>query len=378
MAETTFIDYYKLLQVHFDASPEIIDAAYQKLSGSIQNDSSPAETAHMALLKEAYDTLGDHAKRTEYHKKWLEYVTGDGSEGVVLNEKGVLPNDATIVAATDTLNLFFHFLSIHEWDSAYNLLTADDKRKTAPEDFAAWREAVALCSDISNYSVTYMRSFHDCRLEGVLYRHVVEFRVAVTETDKLTLEPKTETVRKCCAYDGASWRIWLGVSNVKSSALRFRMQAERNQNIDPMALYHRAVNKIDSLTGLYSEFGFYDECEKEVARTRRYNNPITIIAFQLRCPEKEHETASLCQLATIISEGKRLNDIAARLENDQIVCLLTETKKSNGDLAARKFLKLISEKRSENFDVSFGVVFYNGTTDIKEAVLTACSIADNK
>lgn len=377
MAESTFIDYYKLLQVHYDASPEVIHAAYLKLSKSFHPDSSPAETAHMALLNEAFTTLGDSRKRAEYHKKWLEYAIGNDSEGAVLNEKGILPNDATIIAAQEALNLFFRFLSVREWNSAYDLLTADDKRKTRPEDFIAWREAVVLCSEITNYEITYMRSFHDCRLEGVLYRHVVEFTVAVTEVDTLTLEPRTEKIRKCCAYDGASWRIWLGISNVKSSALRYRMQAERNQSIDPMALYHSAVNKIDPLTGLYSELGFYAECEKEVARTRRYNNPITIIAFQLRCPEKERETACLCQLASIIHDGKRLTDIATRLDNDQIVCLLTETRKYSGDLAARKFLKLISEKRSENFDVSFGVVFYNGTTDIKEAVLTACSIADN-
>lgn len=376
MADQNFVDYYKLLQVHYDASPEVIRAAYLKLSKSFHPDSSQAETNHMALLNEAFSVLNNSRSRNEYHQKWLEHVTGNKESADTFSKSAVAPTDSSTEAAREALDLFFRFLCVREWEAAYQLLTADDKRKVFVEDFIAWREAIAQCSEITGYEIEYMRTFHDCRLDGVMYKNVIEFTVTITEVNSLTSETQTGKVRKCCVYDGASWKVWLSNNNIKSSTLRFRMEAEKSKNLDPMALYHNAVNRIDPLTGLLSEEGFYIECDKEAARTRRYRNPLSFVAFSLKCPNKEKETACLCQLAGIIRDGKRQTDYAARLHNDQIICLLTETRKYSGDLAARKFLSLITQKKSEDFEVSCGVVFYNGNTDIRDAVLSACSIAD--
>ena len=66
-----FTDYYRLLEVHYDASPEVIRAAYHKLSAIFHPDSNSGSNV-MALLNVAYDTLSDEKKRAAYHKKWLK------------------------------------------------------------------------------------------------------------------------------------------------------------------------------------------------------------------------------------------------------------------------------------------------------------------
>lgn len=378
MNDSSFIDYYKLLQVHYDASPEVIRAAYLKLSKTYHPDSSAAASNQMALLNEAFAVLSDVRKRTSYHREWLHYVTGESLLKDTYRSKGVVPAEPTGEAAKDALSLFFRYLCVHEWESAYMLLTDEDRSKTAVEDFINWRDAIAQCSEITAYDINFVRSFKDCKLEGILFKQVVEFNVKISELDLMSSVTSTNTVRKCCAYDGVSWRVWMGSNSIKSATLRFRMQAEKNKNVDPMALYKSAVNRIDPLTGLLSESGFFDECEKEIARTKRYNNPLTFVAFQLRCPNKDRETAALCQLASVIREKKRQTDIIARLNNDYIVCMLPETRKYGGELAAKKFLKAINERSAGAYTASYGLITYNPGTEIKTTITNACALAADK
>ena len=63
MTSNGFRDYYKILQVHYDASPEVIRGAYKNLSKSYHPDSGRADSDHMALLNEAYAILSNAASR---------------------------------------------------------------------------------------------------------------------------------------------------------------------------------------------------------------------------------------------------------------------------------------------------------------------------
>ena len=375
MASNGFRDYYKILQVHYDASPEVIRGAYKNLSKSYHPDSGRADSDHMALLNEAYATLSNAASRKEYHKKWLTQHTNTSAYVHKTDDKIVVFSEPTVSTATEAMETFFHHLFIRDWETAYTLLTTEDKDAVVFEEFAEWREAIELCSRLQKYKITLLRTLSDIRLDRLSYRHGVEYQVSITELDSLTGETATETVRKYAVYDGASWRIWLGSRNVKSATLRFRMLAEKNKNIDPMAVYHNALSRIDALTGLLSEEGFYEDAEKEASRSKRYKNPITLLAFRVLCDNKDRETACLCQLASVIKSNCRSTDLVGRIGSGYIVCLLTETRKYSGELAARKFLKLISQKQSETYKVSYALAAYDGFTDIKHAVMDICKNA---
>ena len=373
MAANGFIDYYRILQVHYDASPEVIRGAYKNLSKSYHPDSGHTDSAHMALLNEAYKTLNNAASRKEYHKKWLAQHTGTSSAYVrKKDDKIVVFSEPTVSAATEAIETFFHHLIIRDWETAYTLLTTEDKDFVNFEEFAEWREAIDLCSRLQNYKITLLRTLSDFCLDRLTYRHGVEYQVSITELDSLTGETNTETVRKYAVYDGASWRVWLGSRNVKSATLRFRMLAEKNKNIDPMAVYHNALSRIDALTGLLSEDGFYEDAEKEANRSKRYKNLITLLSFRVLCDNKDRETACLCQLASVIKSNCRSSDLVGRIGNNHIICLLTETRRYSGELAARKFLKLVSQKQSESYKVSYAITAYDGFTDIRNTISELC------
>lgn len=379
MTEADFIDYYQILQVHFDASAEVIQAAYKRLSRIYHPDSLSCDHKKMALLNDAYRILNDPQARNQYHRDWLRICTGRAQHVKATVKQAPLPPVSVVCSsqhAQTVMEDFFQALLAKSFHTAYHLLTEEDRERALPEDFVDWREAVNLCYQLEGYQLRFVRMYQDCRLDMVIYDHVAEFIVTVTETNLATMESSTDSIRKYAVYDGVSWKVWLGTQNIKSSILRFRMQAERNQNFDPMSAYHNAVSRIDTLTGLLSESGFFDAAQREVARSRRYKNPFSLLAFQLHCESREKETLCTCQFASIIKSCLRNTDYAARLNSNQIICLLTETRKYGADAAARKFLRIVSERQTEQYRITFGVYFYNGSTDIQEAVITACSMAD--
>ena len=61
-----FKDYYQILQVHYDASPDVIKAAYRKLCTLYHPDVShnPNEDKRMLEINEAYNILSNPDKRT--------------------------------------------------------------------------------------------------------------------------------------------------------------------------------------------------------------------------------------------------------------------------------------------------------------------------
>lgn len=62
-------DYYQILQVAADVTPEGIKKAFRSLSLKYhpdKNGNSEESTARFRLILNAYETLGDHGARREY------------------------------------------------------------------------------------------------------------------------------------------------------------------------------------------------------------------------------------------------------------------------------------------------------------------------
>ncbi len=63
-------NYYRILQVQPDAPPEIIRAIYRTIMKELKSHPDlGGENSEASLINEAYDTLRDSAKRSEYDKK---------------------------------------------------------------------------------------------------------------------------------------------------------------------------------------------------------------------------------------------------------------------------------------------------------------------
>ncbi len=369
-----FKDYYHILQVHHDASPDVIKAAYRKLCTLYHPDTSrnDNEMPRMMDINEAYRTLSNPDQRAAYHRIWLEHST-KRSEHVytVSHARAGLQYDS----AKDVLDQFFHALYTKNWTSAYSCLTLEDQERISLEQFQEWREAVSDCFDMQDYRIQKYRSYNRCRIGEVIYEQVAEYAVIINDLDLQTTKVSQSTTHKYAAYDGASWKVCLGVKSVKEATLKFQLMAQRRKNFDPVAIYQSAVSKRDPLTGLLSESGFYDEALKEVERFKRYHNPLSLVAFQVHCQDSSREIPCLCQCASIIKATSRITDIIARFGNNQIICLLAETNEKQAMLATQKFVANIKQRQVESFTLNAGVIQYTGTVAIEDAVFAACSDA---
>lgn len=371
---SAFKDYYHILQVHHDASPDVIKAAYRKLCTLYHPDTSrnDNEMNRMMDINEAYRTLSDSDKRAKYHRLWLEH-TNKRSEHVFTVARP--PAGMQYDSAKNVLDQFFHALYTKNWTSAYSCLTVEDQQRISISQFQAWREAVSECFEMQDYRIQKYRSYNRCRIGEVVYEQVAEYAVIINDMDLQTSEVSQSTTHKYAAYDGTSWKVCLGVKSVKQATLKFKLMSQRRENYNPMELYKSAVQKWDPLTGLLSEKGFYDEALREVERYKRYQNPLSLIAFQVQCKDRDREIPCLCQCASIIKATSRFNDIIARFGNNQIICLLVETTEQQAFLAAQKFVANIRQRQVEAFTLNAGIIQYKGTTAIEDAVFAACSDA---
>lgn len=365
-----FKDYYKLLQVHYDASPEVISAAYEKLSELPENAAATMQTD----LKEAYQTLSDPTRRVIYHQEWLASFT-ERAQYFPDAQKTyhTEPNDKN-ASAESVLDDFFHALYLKDWKSAYLRLTDADRAHTSYEEFRDWRIAIHACYEMQEYELNYEKMLDLVTLDEIIYPQVVEFKVRITDLNQKTMEIATDTLRKYVTFENGSWKVCLGVYDVPHSTNRYRSLALQKQSQRSEKDQYKA-SRLDALTGLLSENVFYEEANREVARNHRYHNPFSLLSFQIHCPEKEQYDVCLKHLAGIIKSACRSTDLAARLDNNQIICLLIETEKENAEAAARKFLNLVKEHAGGHYSVSFGLVFYNGYSSLSDAVLACCHMA---
>ena len=74
------MNYYKILQVSEEAEPEVIEAAYRRLSQKYHPDvnRSPDAENRMKEINEAYQVLRDASTRQEYDA-WLKQQPGSNS-----------------------------------------------------------------------------------------------------------------------------------------------------------------------------------------------------------------------------------------------------------------------------------------------------------
>lgn len=422
-----FPDHYKTLQVHPDASTEVVQAAYKKLSKMYHPDVCKDRNAQdiMSRINTAYAILNNEQKRREYHKSWLAHrsafsagVSGFStnfqsnsgfSRNASANSSFTSQNtsygsschtnrnhsdhwkeyqktawqkapsyspDDSRHPAQKALEHYFHCLRKHQWKEAWQNLTNGDREHASLAEFSEWQNTVLLCYEMINYRIKYYKTYKNCKIDDTVYDTIIEYCVTITDSNIRTMESSTETLHKYVAYNGYSWRVCLGMSSLKQSILRYRLLADRKGNYDPMDLYHNAVRRKDPLTGLFSEGGFYEEAEKEVYRNRRYHRPFSLIVFHVKCDNPDREPVCLCHCAGLLQKHLRLIDIPARLENNRLICLLAETQLSGAHSVLRKFHKLIPAAQTEPYHVSTGVVFFHGFASLKDAVYAACSEAN--
>jgi diguanylate cyclase (GGDEF)-like protein len=131
----------------------------------------------------------------------------------------------------------------------------------------------------------------------------------------------------------------------------------------------RQMAMTDSLTGVYNARTFFDLLQKEMARSRRYRRPLSLVYldvdnFKTVNDTLGHQTGNivLSTVAAALRESVRRMDIVARMGGDEFSMLLPET----GEDAARKMVERAQEnllreagKKGWPVTVSIGVATFH-------------------
>ncbi|MDC7238875.1 MAG: GGDEF domain-containing protein [Spirochaetales bacterium] len=107
---------------------------------------------------------------------------------------------------------------------------------------------------------------------------------------------------------------------------------------------------IDRLTLLYNRRYFDDVISREVERARRYSQSFCLLLLDIDHFKKVNDVHGhqkgdqvLSEIASIISDNIRMNDIAARYGGEEMAVILPETSVDNAITAAEKLRSAIQE-----------------------------------
>lgn len=365
-----FTDYYRVLQVHYEASREVISAAYKKLCQIYHPDRGIDNVRRIQLINEAYEILGDEKKRAAYHKVWLSHSFPSVTENTNVSDDTVFryafsDDNADAYSVMDD---FFLAMKSNENTEAYLRLTYKDKSNISSEQFIEWRKAVNACFLLKSYEITPLNSINDCIIDNVFYKKAQSFSVKTTELNLHTLETSAEIVTKYAAFDGACWRVCLMLPDISASTLKFRLLSEKTGSFDPLTLYHHAVSEIDVATGLLSKEALFEAAALEVEKFKRYAVPLSFIAFKIVTDSPVKLPYCVSNFAEILKKTLRKTDICGCMSDSSFICILTHTRRNGADGAVNKIMKHINEGSQFKYEALHTAASYITQTDVNEFI----------
>ncbi|MBC7958365.1 MAG: DnaJ domain-containing protein [Vallitaleaceae bacterium] len=302
-------DYYKTLQVHFLAEPEVIRSAYLRLSKKYHPDvnaSSEAEGS-MSLLNRAYEVLSNPVTRQQYFMKWVEkYQQVTTPKHETFN---VHPLDFSVEPIRKVLIDYFDSLANKQYEKAYNLLSERDKDKISKEDYFKWQSLVAEVFCLMSFNISFHELYHQVMLQDHKYELCVEFLVEVVEKNHIMGRLENDEFIKSMVFEKNTWQIYLGYKDLNRVIDRFQSLASLKND-----------------RGRYSKDTFLSQVSSEQARLNRYGNCFTLLAGKMsplkgNCVDKSKALYILQRMEATL----RCLDKLCLLDEKLIMILLPET-----------------------------------------------------
>ena len=133
----------------------------------------------------------------------------------------------------------------------------------------------------------------------------------------------------------------------------------------------KAITKVDLLTGLYSLGGFVEQAEREMLRSQRYGNPLSLAIVTVKPSLEEQENpdenqldACISYVSEILCGNIRKTDLIGRCNPSSFSILFTETKLEEAENALEKLLELCDTEGYLNYQLYFACVsVYRGSIE---------------
>ncbi len=365
-----FDDYYRILQVHFLAEPEVIESAYKRLAKKYHPDANrnTDTQALMAKINQAYAVLRNLEQRRKYHLAWKEYYgknhpLNTGTEETA--EKKQISD-----AARNVMEEYFKCLMHKSYDCAFELLSETDKKNNPRNDFIDWQNAVSKLYHLKEYDCHVSGVYRDKSLGDRIFSHVVDFNVMVVEYNAaMDMVEKGSSIKTAVLEEG-KWRIYLGYEDLQPLIEKFRALSgflvKDNMLRELVGIYGRN----DPLTGLLNRKSILEKLQEERCRFDRYGNVFSLMLCTilpisgLDMTDEEIKEQAVLHTCDILQNNLRETDVIGRWCEETFLILLTETDypsamKATGKISAiLKKTKFLYKGKKYPLSFSFAATEY--------------------
>ena len=173
-----WIDYYKILQVHHSAEPEIIESAYKRLCRKYHPDINRSydSVEKIISINMAYEVLSNDDRRRQYHISWMKNNHKYHNLNMQDSKDSMLGREAITV-----LENYFEYLSQNDFGKAFDTLSDYDKNTITREEFVRWQSAVSKTFRILKYECAVLKTFENVILGDVEFKEVMKCNVKLME-----------------------------------------------------------------------------------------------------------------------------------------------------------------------------------------------------
>jgi len=163
----------------------------------------------------------------------------------------------------------------------------------------------------------------------------------------------------------------------------------KNPKVVEIQVFEKTVkaSRFDNLTGLYNRQSFDETLEREINRAKRHEQELSILFFDLDDFKEVndsfgHQTGDevLKQVAKIVLDEKRSEDLAARYGGEEIVVIMPETGKVDSLVLGERIRQRVEEMRIDLNGHTVRLTISGGLASFPENATDAKSLlkcADN-
>lgn len=156
-------------------------------------------------------------------------------------------------------------------------------------------------------------------------------------------------------------------------------EMELRESLDHLQRKFAVSETRDSETGLLTPHGLNVALDRELGRSRRYGNPVSVIRIDLDAPHgPPDEQAILRELSQEFRARLRWADELGRLRADRLLLILPETNAECAQAVASDLLaeRIVSERRDEGWQISTAIACWRKGDD-RRLLLRRAGVEDD-
>jgi diguanylate cyclase (GGDEF)-like protein len=352
-------DYYKILQVHFMAEPEVIESAYKRLSKKYHPDVNKAIYAEetMKLINKAYSILSDPIARKQYFIRWIEKYSG--LNRIQEGHYATLHVDFSSESIKSVLVEYLDLILKRKFDLAFELISESDKKNISKKEFIKWQTVVSEVFELKSHECFIKSAYSDIKIKHCFFETVVDFRVRVIEMNKVMDRLEEDEFSKSIVLENNTWHVFLGYKDLGAIISKFDGLVNlKNQRLANRKKFQKQSD-IDFVTGLLNKKSFTEKSENEQIRHNRYGNVFSIILCEIDDCDNWSEIRynAVRQVAEVINSSLRSLDLSCRWKGKKFIILLPETSSASASKVACKIQKKVCQMTDNQARYYFSMSF---------------------